>query len=219
MIKSAIKGVLTAIFAVVVLLLACNIWVILSTTNQVYSELREVPERRVALVLGTSKRFADGRPNTYFKNRIDAAARLYKEGKVKHLILSGDNRTQYYNEPRDMKQALMERGIPDSAITLDYAGLRTLDSVVRSKLIFGQDELVVVTQKFHSYRALFIGDYYQMKTVAYAAEELPFRESVNILFREFLARPMAVLDLYVLRKNPRHLGRREPIVLEQTMRQ
>ena len=211
MIKSLIKGILTAFFAVVVLLLACNVWVILSTTNQIFTELRDVPERKVALVLGTSKRFADGRPNTYFKNRIEAAARLYKEGKVKHLILSGDNRTQYYNEPRDMKQALLARGIPDSAITLDYAGLRTLDSMVRSKKVFGQDELVVVTQKFHSYRAVFIGDYYHMNTVAYAAEELPFRESINILFREFLARPMAVLDLYVLRKNPRHLGQRELI--------
>ena len=211
MIKSLIKGVLTAVFALALLLLLCNIWVILSTTGQVYTELREVPERKVALVLGTSKRFADGRPNIYFKNRIEAAARLYKEGKVKHLILSGDNRTQYYNEPRDMKEALLARGIPESVITLDYAGLRTLDSMVRSKKIFGQDELIVVTQKFHSYRAVFIGDYYKMNTVAYAAEEIPFKESVNILFREFLARPMAVLDLYVLRKNPRHLGRREPI--------
>lgn len=211
MIKSAVKGVLTAVFSVMVLLLACNIWVILSTTNQVYTELREVPERKVALVLGTSKRFADGSPNTYFHNRIDAAARLYKEGKVKHLIVSGDNRTQYYNEPRDMRQALLERGIPDSAITLDYAGLRTLDSIVRSKKIFGQHKLVVVTQKFHSYRALFIGDYYKMNAVAYAAEELPFKESISILFREFLARPMAVLDLYVIRKSPRHLGPREPI--------
>lgn len=211
MIKSLIKGVLTAFFAVVLLLLACNIWVILSTTSQVYSEIRDVPDRDVALVLGTSKRFADGRPNTYFKNRIEAAARLYKEGKVKHLILSGDNRTQYYNEPRDMQNALMERGIPDTAITLDYAGLRTLDSVVRSKKVFGQEDVVVVTQKFHSYRAVFIGDYYHINTIAYTAEDVPFRESFNILFREFLARPMAVLDLYVLRKNPRHLGQPEKI--------
>lgn len=211
MIKSLIKGVLTAFFAVVLLLLACNIWVILSTTSQVYGEIRDVPSRNVALVLGTSKRFADGRPNTYFKNRIEAAARLYKEGKVKHLILSGDNRTQYYNEPRDMQNALIERGVPETAITLDYAGLRTLDSVVRSKKVFGQEDVVVVTQKFHSYRAVFIGDYYNINTIAYAAEDVPFRDSLNILFREFLARPMAVLDLYVLRKNPRHLGQPEQI--------
>lgn len=211
MIKSLIKGVLTAFFAVVLLLLACNIWVILSTTSQVYGEVRDVPSRNVALVLGTSKRFADGRPNTYFKNRIEAAARLYKEGKVKHLILSGDNRTQYYNEPRDMQNALIERGVPETAITLDYAGLRTLDSVVRSKKVFGQEDVVVVTQKFHSYRAVFIGDYYNINTIAYAAEDVPFRDSLNILFREFLARPMAVLDLYVLRKNPRHLGQPEQI--------
>jgi SanA protein len=211
MIRTLIKVFFTSIFAVILLLIACNIWVILATTRHIYTELREVPKRDVALVLGTSKRFADGRPNTYFRNRIEAAARLYKEGKVKHLILSGDNRTQYYNEPRDMKKALLERGIPEAAITLDYAGLRTLDSMVRSKKVFGQESLVVVTQKFHSYRAVFIGDYYHIDAVAYAAEELPFRESTNILFREFLARPMAVLDLYVLRKNPRHLGQPEQI--------
>ncbi len=211
MIISLIKGIITAFFAVVLLLLACNIWVILSTTGQVYSEIRDIPANRVALVLGTSKRFADGKPNTYFHNRIDAAARLYKEGKVKHLILSGDNRTQYYNEPRDMRKALMDRGIPDTAITLDFAGLRTLDSMVRSKKVFGQEEVVVVTQKFHTYRAVFIGEYYHINTIAYAAEDVPFRESMNILFREFLARPMAVLDLYVLRKNPRHLGQPEQI--------
>lgn len=216
MIRTLIKVFFTAFFAVILLLLACNIWVILATTKQVYTELREVPVHDVALVLGTSKRFADGRPNTYFHNRIEAAARLYKEGKVRHMILSGDNRTRYYNEPRDMKQALLARGIPDSAITLDYAGLRTLDSMVRSKKIFGQNRLVVVTQKFHSYRAVFIGEYYNVNTVAYAAEELPFRESANILFREFMARPMAVLDLYVLRKNPRHLGQPEHIGIKAT---
>jgi SanA protein len=211
MLRDLIRVVLTAAFAVVVFLIACNMWVILSTDNQVYTELREIPASKVALVLGTSKRFADGRPNTYFENRINAAARLYKEGKIQHLILSGDNRTKYYNEPRDMKNALLQRGVPESAITLDYAGLRTLDSMARSKLIFDQNELIVVTQKFHSYRAVFIGEYYDIKTVAYAADDLPPRESMNILFREFLARPMAVLDLYVLRKAPRHLGQREPI--------
>ena len=211
MVRNLIRVILTAFFAVLLLLILCNIWVILSTNSQVYSELREVPAADVALVLGTSKRFADGRPNTYFINRIEAAARLYKEGKVKHLILSGDNRTQYYNEPRDMKDALLKRGIPDSAITLDYAGLRTLDSMARSKIIFGQEEIIVVTQKFHSYRAVFIGKYYDINRVAYAAEELPLQDSVNILFREFLARSMAVLDLYVLRKAPKHLGQREPI--------
>lgn len=211
MIRTLIKILFSAVFAIISLLIICNIWVILATTKKVYTELREVPKRDVALVLGTSKRFADGRPNIYFNNRIEAAARLYKEGKVKHLILSGDNRTQYYNEPRDMKNALLVRGIPDSAITLDYAGLRTLDSMIRSKKIFGQETLVVVTQKFHSYRAVFIGEYYHINTVAYAAEEIPFKESSNILFREFMARPMAVLDLYVLRKNPRHLGAPEQI--------
>jgi SanA protein len=211
MLKRLLTYLFTAFFAVVLLLLATNLLVVLSTTKLIYQELRDVPEQDVALVLGTSKRFADGSPNTYFENRMNAAAQLYKEGKIKHLILSGDNRTKYYNEPLDMQKALIKRGIPQEATTLDYAGLRTLDSVVRSKEIFGQQRVVIITQRFHAYRALYIAEYYRMNAVAYAANELPFRSSVNLQLREILARPMALLDLYVFKKAPKHLGEQEPL--------
>ncbi len=181
----------------------------MSTSNRVFSEISEVPVTDVALVLGTSKRFANGQPNSYFEHRMDAAARLFKEGKVKHLLLSGDNRTPYYNEPEDMKKALLKRGLPDSAFSFDKAGLRTLDSVVRSNKVFGTSEILVVTQQFHSYRAVFIGQYYGINTYAYAAESLPIKASANLLFREFLARPMAVIDLYVLKKEPAELGKED----------
>lgn len=206
MLARIFRLLLTGVFAVVLFFTACNVWVIVSTSGRVFSELSQVPATNVGLVLGTSKRFASGQPNSYFEHRMDAAARLYQEGKVKHLILSGDNRSQYYNEPADMKKALMQRGVPDSVITADNAGLRTLDSVVRSYRIFGQKEITVVTQRFHSYRAVFIGQFHEVNTYAYTAESLPLRSSANLLFREFLARPMAVIDLYVLKKDPAEAG-------------
>lgn len=200
---------LTGFFALVLFFAACNAWVIMSTSNRVFTELNEVPSTQVGLVLGTSKKFANGQPNSYFEGRMDAAARLYKEGKVKHLILSGDNRTRYYNEPADMQKALEKRGVPERVISADNAGLRTLDSVVRSNRIFGNQEIIVVTQRFHSYRAVFIGQYYGINTYAYTAESLPLRASLNLLVREFLARPMAVIDLYVLNKLPAQTGARD----------
>lgn len=206
MLARIFRLLLTGFFAVILFFAACNAWVIMSTSDRVYTNLSEVPDTNVGLVLGTSKRFANGQPNSYFEHRMDAAARLYLEGKVKHLILSGDNRTQYYNEPADMRKALVKRGVPDSVITADNAGLRTLDSVVRSYRIFGQKEIIVVTQQFHSYRAVFIGRYHNVNTYAFTAETLPLRSSANLLFREFLARPMAVIDLYVLKKDPAEIG-------------
>ncbi|WP_236614002.1 SanA/YdcF family protein [Nafulsella turpanensis] len=185
----------------------------MSTSHRVYTELEEVPLTETALVLGTSKRFANGEPNTYFEHRMDAAASLFKEGKIKHLLLSGDNRTPYYNEPADMQAALEKRGIPVSAFSSDKAGLRTLDSVVRSNEIFGSEEILVVTQRFHTYRAVFIGQHYGINTYAYAAKSLPLRASANLLFREFLARPMAVIDLYILQKEPSEMGKEDLLEL------
>lgn len=205
--------ILTGIFAVLLFLAACNAWVIMSTSQRVFSEINEVPATDIALVLGTSKRFASGEPNAYFEHRMDAAARLFKAGKIKHLLLSGDNRTQYYDEPGDMKKALQKRGLPDSAFSADKAGLRTLDSVVRSNKVFGTREIMVVTQRFHAYRAVFIGQHHGMNTYAFTAQSLPVRTSLNLLFREFLARPMAVIDLYVLKKKPTELGEEELINL------
>ena len=105
--------------------------------SRVYDNLDEVPHNREALVLGTSSRLMNGDPNPFFVSRMSRAAELYKKNKVDHFILSGDNRTRYYNEPETMRGALMALGVPDSIITLDYAGLRTFDSIVRSKEIFG----------------------------------------------------------------------------------
>ena len=198
-----------------ILVLAGNMWVIKSTQDKVFSDYHQLPDNEIGLVLGTSNKLMNGSPNPFFENRIKTAAALYHEKKVSHFILSGDNRTKYYNEPLEMKRALVKLGVPASAITLDYAGLRTLDSIVRSKEIFGQERITIITQPFHAYRAIFISNYYGIEAVAVVASEPSQEEAFSVYFREYFARTKAILDLYILKTTPRHLGDKEPLNLIQ----
>lgn len=202
---------LALILLFIVFLAVCNLWIVLSTEDKVFADAEGLPDHQVGLVLGTSHRQEGGGPNPFFENRIKAAADLYRLGKVDHFILSGDNSSRFYNEPIEMKKALERAGVPSSAITLDYAGLRTLDSIVRSKAIFGQDRITIVTQSFHTYRALFISEYYDIDAVAMVADDPGFDGTVRLVIREYLARAMAVIDLYVLKTEPRFLGKKEKI--------
>jgi SanA protein len=212
-----IKRILFALFILFIsFFLFSNLWIVKSTKARVFSDLSKVPHHRIALVLGTSHRTSKGGPNPFFEKRIETAADLYKKGKIDHLILSGDNRTIYYNEPMAMLKALLKKGVPASAITLDYAGLRTLDSIVRCKEIFGQNKFIIITQPFHSYRALFISRYHDINAIAMVAEEPDFEYSVKVRIREYLARTKAVLDLYVLKTTPRFLGEKEQINVQET---
>lgn len=206
------KRVFTAlIISVIVLLLGCNLWIVLSTKGRVFTDAEELPDHRIGLVLGTSHRMEGGGPNPFFEKRISTAAHLYRTGKIDHFILSGDNSTRYYNEPVEMRKALVKAGVPASAVTLDYAGLRTLDSIVRSKEVFGQDKITIITQSFHSYRALFISRFYDIDAVAMVADDPGFDRAPRVVAREFLARTRAVLDLYVLKTEPRYLGKKEKL--------
>ncbi len=192
--------------------LLCDLWVRMAARNSVFTDLEQLPPKSVALVLGTSKTAAGGRTNLFFKYRMDAAAQLYQAGKVRHFILSGDNHIATYDEPSDMKAALIARGIPESAITLDYAGFRTLDSVVRCKEVFGQESVIIVSQEFHNLRAVFIARNKGIDAVAYNARSLSRRDSPKTWLREYLARTLAVLDVYVLGTKPHFLGKKEQIV-------
>lgn len=205
--------VLGTALIVILIVGACNIWIVMSTEEKVYSDLNLLPDHRIALVLGTSYRSAGGGPNPFFQKRIEMAATLYSMGKIDHFILSGDNSTRYYNEPVEMKKALIMRDVPASAITLDYAGLRTLDSVVRSKKVFGQNKIIIITQPFHSYRALFISRYYDMDAVAMVADDPEIEKTFKVRLREYLARTKAVLDLYIFKTDPRFLGEKEEIII------
>ncbi|NQZ75671.1 MAG: YdcF family protein [Ekhidna sp.] len=202
--KRVFKFILGLCFMLFLFVFITNLWVIQTTQDQIYDK-HNLPLNDVALVLGTSKNTVEGKPNRFFVERMNAAAALHSEEYVKHILVSGDNRTKYYNEPRDMLQALGDLNIPVSDISLDYAGLRTLDSVVRCKEVFGQDKVTIVTQEFHCYRSLFIANYLEMEAVAVSADNGgPIGNTLAL--REVLARSMAVLDLYVLGRSPKFLG-------------
>ncbi len=199
-------------FLIIGLVVLSNIWVLNSTQFQVFEEVGSLPENKVALVLGTSPILPNGRPNLYFKSRIAAAAELYHAGKVEHFILSGDNGTKIYNEPEAMQAALVKLDVPLEKLTLDYAGFRTLDSVVRCQKIFGQNSFTVISQKWHNHRAVFIANANGLNAIAYNAPKVvnATRKATN---REYLARVKAVLDIYVFRKGPKFLGQKENIDL------
>ena len=189
--------------------IGCQAFVIHFGSRGIYTSVDSIPQNMVGLVLGTSEKLANGDPNLYFRGRIDAAAELYKAGKVKLLIVSGDNRTANYNEPESMRKALIAKGVPDSAITLDYAGLRTLDSVVRAKEIFGQDKFTIISQRSHDERALLIAHTYGIDAIAYEAPGVSFSNAPTTHMREWLARVKVMLDLYILHTAPKHLGKKE----------
>lgn len=185
--------------------------VISGNADRLFTDLNRVPACDVALVLGTSARTLDGQRNLHFESRMDAAAQLYKAGKVKHLLVSGDNRTHYYNEPTMMRAALRARGVPASAITLDFAGFRTLDSVIRAREVFGLRRCIIVTQRYHNTRALEIARARGLEAWGWCAPQVEFARSFRTEVREVFARVLTILDLYFWQRQPHFLGKPEPI--------
>lgn len=159
----------------------------------------ELPAREVGLVLGTAPRVAGGRKNLHFEGRMDLAARLFAQGKVERLLISGDNGTRGYDEPTAMKDALLARGVPESAMTLDYAGFRTLDSVARAKSAFGIESLTIITDDFHLPRALYLARANGIDAIGCGADTSRFLRA-GLRLREHLARVLAVLDVAVGRE-------------------
>lgn len=158
------------------------------------------------LVLGTSSWSLNGKPSEHFAGRMDAAASLFHAGKVRRLLLSGANPTIHYNEPQRMREALQDRGVPDQALVLDYAGRRTLDSVRRARDVFGASKIVIVSQPYHLYRALFLADSDGLHAQGLAADGPPLAERWRTEYREVLARLLAVMDIYILDTKPHFPG-------------
>ncbi len=195
-----VLGILMLLFV-----LGCDWYIDSSTRHQVYDDINDIPANRVALVLGTAPTLRAGVRNPYFVYRIQAAGELYRACKVQHFILSGDNGTASYNEPAEMRKALLASGVPDSVITLDYAGFRTLDSVVRGKEVFQQPAFTIVSQPFHNARALYLARAYGIDAVAYNATDVNLPGGDKTHWREIAARCKAVLDVW-FGKRPKFLG-------------
>jgi len=169
-----------------------------------------VPRQRAAVVMGCVRTLPNGLNNLYFSRRIDAAAELYKAGKVDCLIVSGDNHVKGYDEPSDMKESLAKAGVPADRIVCDYAGFRTLDTVVRAKKVFGLDSFIIVSQPDHVRRAVFTARGFGCDAYGYAAKDVNGRYSIKTTIREQLAKIAAVLDV-ILRRSPKFLGPRETL--------
>lgn len=178
-----------------------------SSAQFISDDLELLPDTKVAIVPGTVKYLKSGYVNQYFAFRIEAAAELYRSGKVKFLLISGDNSRKEYNEPEDMRISLMEAGVPDSVIVLDYAGFDTYDSMIRAYEVFGQHEFIVVSQEFQNERAVFIARFFGIKAWGYNAREVTYRGGFLTKTREFAARAKAVFDLSFGVK-PTYLGER-----------
>ncbi len=190
-----------------------NVWIVRTSNNKVFNDVSNIPSNDVGLLLGTVRYLKSGYENLYFKYRIQAATELYKAGKIKHILVSGDNHKHGYNEPEDMQQALVEAGVPIEHITLDFAGFRTLDSVVRCKEVFSQNKYTIISQPFHNQRAVFIAQAYDMDVIAFNAADVPQAYGRKTRLREIFAKVKAVLDVYVLRTTPKFLGKKEHIPL------
>ena len=192
-------------------LLAVEAAVLASSRGRIFTYVEDLPHRNAAVVLGCAKTLRNGRENQYFRTRVDAAARLYHARKVAFVIVSGDNHTAGYDEPSDMKAALIARGVPEDRVVCDYAGFRTLDSVVRASAVFQQDEFILVSQPFHLRRALFLARCRGIPAIGYAAADVRYsRRSLLLrqILRERLARVAALLDVAV-RRDPRFYGPKE----------
>lgn len=181
--------------------------------NRTY-QVDQAPVERVAIVFGAGLR-RNGTPTAILRDRVETGVRLYRDGKVEKLLMSGDNSVEYYNEPEAMRQYAVSLGVPDQAIVLDYAGQRTYDTCFRAKAIFGVKRALLVTQKFHLPRALFLCNMLGITASGVEANNLNYRNMSLLIWnvREQLATAAAFLDLYVDKPSP-ILGLPEPIFMD-----
>lgn len=196
MIKKRIKQIIVVfVLGIFILIFFSNYTITQSTKNKTFSDISAIQKNRVGLLLGTAKYYKAGGINLYFKYRIDAAVELYKHDKIDFILVSGDNSTQYYNEPITFKKELIKRGIPEEVIFLDYAGFRTLDSVVRAAAIFGQENITIISQQFHNERAIYIADKKGINAIGFNARDIDGKNGIKVKLREYLARTKAFLDI------------------------
>lgn len=208
LIKRITLSLVAFLLLVIIFTVFANVKVERAAAGKIYTSVDSVPHNKVALLLGTNPLNKWGRPNSYFTNRIKTASELYKAGKVDYIIASGDNHTKDYDEPTAMRDSLMAQGVPEDRIILDFAGFRTLDSVVRAKEIFGCDSLTIISQADHNARALYLAEANGIESVAVSA---PLRAGkwvrTRLAIREWLARDKMMLDIW-FGKQPHFLGER-----------
>lgn len=206
--RKVLSGIIVLALGLFAFTVGGNIVVEKNSEGILFKKVQNVPYNRVALLLGTSPVNRLGGPNSYFNNRIKTAAELYHTGKIDYIIASGDNHTKRYDEPTAMRDALIAKGVPKERIILDYAGFRTLDSVIRAKEVFCCDSLTIISQDDHCGRALYLAKDAGINAVAVAAPvKAGKRTRLRLALREFFARDKMMLDIW-FGKKPHFLGER-----------
>lgn len=212
LLKRRFKRILASLICLIVaMIVAADYFVDRTTDKLIFDNIDDIPHNKVGIVLGTSKYLKSGSPNRYFTNRVLATAELYQRGKIDCIVISGDNSRKDYNEPLDMKNDLIQHGIPENKIYLDYAGLRTYDSMIRIHKIFGQKSFTIISQEFHNRRAIFIAKQKSLEAVGYNAQDVDMYNGFKTKVRERFARIKLFIDL-AIDAQPKHLG--EPIKVE-----
>lgn len=191
--------------SLICLLFLPNIIVAKTAENRTFYDIKKLPKNKVGLVLGAGKFTGKGNINPYYWNRIKAAVELYKSGKIEYILASGDNGIENYNEPAAFKNDLIALGVPGNRIVLDYAGFRTLDSVLRAKEVFGLEHFTVISQRYHNQRAVYLAQQHGIKAVGYNAKHVIKKGFFNKPFREYLARTKAVIDI-IINTQPKFYG-------------
>ncbi|MDH2925497.1 SanA protein [Nicoletella semolina] len=161
--------------------------------DKVYTDINTLPKRQYVIVLGTAKYYPSGSMNLYYKYRLNAAQLVFTHSKADYFLMSGDNKTAYYNEPRVMGRDLRAKGVPEKFILKDYAGYSTLDSIMRADKVFNLPPFTIISQRFHCERALLIAKFHDIDAICFVATYPEKHYQVRL--REFIARSMMVLRL------------------------
>ncbi|MCE5321985.1 YdcF family protein [bacterium] len=207
-VKKALLCICVSTAMVITILVGARLWVHISTRNQVRTHIAAMPHGKIALVLG-AKVHKNGKPATLLADRLNTAIRLYQAGRVDKLLMSGDNRFTHYNEPQRMRDYAVSHGVAPDDVVMDFAGRRTYDSIYRAKHIFGLSSIVIVSQRSHVERALFISKRIGIDACGVPAD-VKSHWNARMSFRELPACFSAVIDVYVRHPKP-VMGRKERI--------
>ncbi|HAA45636.1 MAG: SanA protein [Halomonas sp. 54_146] len=193
------------------LFIAGNFWVLATTAAYIEQQPQQCRPAKVGIVFGTSHWTRSGVRNPHFHARMYTATQLINQAQVDHLLLSGDNRTQAYNEPRAMWRELYRRGVAAEQLTMDFAGFSTYDTLARARDVFQLDRALLITQSWHLPRAVYIGRALGMDVTGCVADDQTIDVDWRLKLREWAARVATLGDLYIWGREPYFLGAPEPI--------
>lgn len=173
--------------------------------TKIYTDPISLPFQKVGVVLGCSKHLKNKQKNLYFEYRVQAAADLFFNGKIEYILVSGDNSRKNYDEPTDMKNALIQLNVPADKIYCDYAGFSTWDTIIRAKKVFQLNSFTLISQNFHLERALYIAEKHDVKAIGYCAKDVKKYSGLKTKSRELLSRSYLILAL-TFNFQPKFLG-------------